>query len=86
MNFNRMRTVRLLAVSSSMHCSWGGGGLLRGVCLFLGGMLLLVPAPGASIPGGWVVCSWGVPAPGGGGGIAACTETEPPREHNDRHV
>ena len=79
MHSSRMRTARSLAASPSMLC-WGGawsqgvpapGGVPgprdacseRRWCLVLGGCLLL---GGCLVPGG------------GGGGIPACTEADPP--------
>ena len=75
-----MRTARALTVSPSMLCG-GGGSALGG----RGGVSALgVSAPrGVSALGSKVgcVCSWGVSAPGGvcssGGGIPACTESDP---------
>ena len=71
---SRMRTVRLLPISPSMHCagrvpaSGAGGGLLPGG----------VPTSG---PEG--VCSWGVPASGPGGGcIPACNGADAPCGQN----
>ena len=68
MHFSRMRTVRLLPVSPSMHCAGGsvcsggnvcsGGCLLRGVCLLPGGCRASAPR------GGVGVSSQGVSAPG----------------------
>ena len=62
---SRMRTTRSLTVSPSMLCSRGG-------CLVRGGAWSWgVPGPrGCLVLGG--------PGPGGGGGIPACTEADPP--------
>ena len=80
MHSSRMRATRLLPVSPSMHCSWGGvpakegvpargvylpGGYLPGGCTCQG-----VPAQGVYLPGGVpargvYLPRWGVPAKGG---------------------
>ena len=70
-----MHTARLLTVSPSMYCAGG--------CLVPGGVCLVggVPGPGEGAwPGGCVVWGGGclVREGGGGGGIPACTEADPP--------
>ena len=76
MHSSRMRAIRLLPVSPSMHCSWGVPA--RG-CTCLGGVPVQggVPACGVYLPGGWgCTCPGGCTSPGrctclGGGGVPA---------------
>ena len=73
MHFSRMRTVRLLPVSPSMHCAGGSVCSGGGECLLWG-----VSVRGCvSAPRGVLgVCSQGVSAPGGC--IPACNGADTP--------
>ena len=75
-----MRTARLLAVSPSMHCSWGVPG--PGGCTYPGSVMQPIS------------CLGGVPGPGGvhgpGGGVylpgGHLPRYSPPCEQNDKQV